>query len=503
MADLPQRKKEEDFYFGRVIGEGAFSTVYLCKEVNNQKECAIKVCNKNLIMREKKSKAILREKEAMLKLLSEWSQTAPYFVRLYATFKNEENLYFVLSYAKRGDMLKFIKKMAAKEVDVTQFYTAELVQAIEHLHRLNIIHRDLKPENILLSSDMHILVTDFGSAKIISEADEDCEGVGGDGVVGGSPVRRNSFVGTAQYVSPEILTNSGSTKASDLWALGCIIYQMVTGIPPFVAQNEYLIFQKIQSLEYSFHDGFDTVARDLVEKLLVINPLGRLGAEDRAGDYSSLKSHPFFHNINFDSLHRTTPPHIQPFVGDPDQEDPIWSRHTMEPGLGPSEMSRILRDQIGDSSREDSDLEDEEGDDVSLNSEGSCIPPSGNIGDLSDLERNRLLDKQSKTNEFHQFVEGNLILKQGILDKKKGLWSRRRMFLLTEGPRLFYVDPKEKVLKGEIPWSSDMRTEMKNFRIFFVHTPNRVYYLIDPTSYAAKWCEAIDCVKQFYFQKKD
>ena len=522
MADPPQKKKEEDFYFGRVIGEGAFSTVYLCKEVNNQKEYAIKVCNKNLIMREKKTKAIMREKEAMLKLLSEWSPTAPYFVRLYATFKNEENLYFVLSYAKRGDMLKFIKKMAAKEVDVTQFYAAELVQAIEHLHRLNIIHRDLKPENILLSSDMHILVTDFGSAKIISEAEDECESSTVSGLEGPATVRRNSFVGTAQYVSPEILTNSGSSKASDLWALGCIIYQMVTGIPPFQAQNEYLIFQKvscynhitsstifmiffqIQNLEYSFHDGFDSVARDLVEKLLVINPQSRLGAGDSPGDYCSLKSHPFFHSINFHSLHNTTPPHIQPFVGDPHQEDPIWSRHPdMGPGMGTTEMSRILRDQIGDSSREDSDLELEDGDDVSLNSEGSCIPPSGNIGDLSDLERSRLLDKQSKTNEFHQFVEGNLILKQGILNKKKGLWSRRRMFLLTEGPRLFYVDPKEKVLKGEIPWSHDMKTEMKNFQIFFVHTPNRVYYLIDPTSYAAKWCEAIDCVKQFYFHKKD
>merc|ERR1711936_870412 len=117
----------------------------------------------------------------MLKLLSEWSPTAPYFVRLYATFKNEENLYFVLSYAKRGDMLKFIKKMAAQEVDVTQFYAAELVRAIEHLHRLNIIHRDLKPENILLSSDMHILLTDFGSAKIISPEDEDL--AGGNGAV--------------------------------------------------------------------------------------------------------------------------------------------------------------------------------------------------------------------------------------------------------------------------------------------------------------------------------
>jgi len=497
MGDGPPRKKEEtDFYFGRIIGEGSFSTVYLCKEANNQKEYAIKVCNKNHIKRERKQEAIMREKDTLLRLTSNWSSTAPYFVRLYATFQNAENLFFVLSYAKRGDMLKFIKKMAAKEVDVTQFYAAEIVQALAHLHSLNIIHRDLKPENILLNSNMHILLTDFGSAKILSPDQPADVGVGG---------RRNSFVGTAQYVSPEILTNSGSSPASDLWALGCIIYQMVTGIPPFQGNSEYLIFQKIQNLEYSFYEGFDPQARDIVEKLLVIIPSERMGASDN-NNYLSIKKHPFFENVDFDHLHETTPPQIQSYVRDPDEPDSIWQKYpTMQPGMGAPEMTRMLKLQIEEGSLEESDPEDDKQDidDVSsLNSNDSCIPPSGNIGDLTDEERNRLLDTQKRNNEYHEFVEGNLILKQGILDKKKGLWSRRRMFLLTEGPRLFYVDPKEKVLKGEIPWSADMRTEMKNFKIFFVHTPNRVYYLIDPTSYATKWCEAIDSVKNFYFQSR-
>ena len=257
MGDGRKKKEEIDFYFGRIIGEGSFSTVYLCKEVNNSKEYAIKVCNKNHIKRERKTEAIMREKDAMLLLDRNWSSTAPYFVRLYATFQTVDNLFFVLSYAKRGDMLRFIKKMAAKEVDVTQFYAAEIVQALEHLHSLNIVHRDLKPENILLNADMHILVTDFGSAKILSDpsiqapqaeaaSPEAHQGLGGG--------RRNSFVGTAQYVSPEILTNSGCSPALDLWALGCIIYQMVTGIPPFQGNSEYLIFQKVKSqfMQYPF-----------------------------------------------------------------------------------------------------------------------------------------------------------------------------------------------------------------------------------------------------------
>ena len=259
---------------------------------------------------------------------------------------------------------------------------------------------------------------------------------------------------------------------------------------------------QIQSLEYSFYEGFDPQARDMVEKLLVINPSMRLGAGDSMG-YPSIKSHPFFENIDFDRLHETTPPQIRSYVSDPDEPDSVWAKFPeMEPGLGPGAMTRMLRLQIEEGSLEESDPEDEDptlDENSSLNSESSCIPSSGNIGDLTDEERNRLLDIQRRNNEYHQFVEENLILKQGILDKKKGLWSRRRMFLLTEGPRLFYVDPKEKVLKGEIPWSADMKTEMKSFKIFFIHTPNRVYYLIDPTSYATKWCEAIDSVKQFYF----
>ena len=87
--------------------------------------------------------------------------------------------------------------------------------------------------------------------------------------------------------------------------------------------------------------------------------------------------------------------------------------------------------------------------------------------------------------------EINDALKQGILDKKKGLFAKRRMFLLTEGPHLYYVDPSAMVLKGEIPWSATLKTEIRDFRIFFVHVPGRIYYLIDPDSTSKDWCSAI------------
>jgi len=501
-ASGPKKKSETDFLFGRVIGEGSFSTVYLARDRSSLKEVAIKMCSKEQVIREKKQQAIMREKEVMNKITCNWNKEAPFFVRLMASFHDARSLFFVMTLGKRGDMFRFIKKMAAKEVDVTQFYAAELVQALQHLHSLNIVHRDLKPENILLDAGMHILVTDFGSAKLLEEEPEsseeqgqaNCNGEEGDRPSGG---RRSSFVGTAQYVSPEVLTGQDTSPASDLWALGCILYQMVTGMCPFVSQTEYLIFQKIQALDYTFPEGFDSRVKDLVTRLLVIDPEKRLGALESRSGYTSIKNHPFFEGVDFSTLHLSTPPGVE-VSSLRDSKDPVWAKYPdMMPGLGAGALDRMLRYEMEDGRDSDSGS-DNGGDDVESEA-GSEIGDIGNIGDISDEERLRLLDLQKQNNEYHRFVDGNLILKQGILDKKKGLWSRRRMFLLTEGPKLFYVDPKEKVLKGEIPWSADMKTEMKDFRIFFVHTPGRVYYLIDPASFATKWCEAIESVRNFYF----
>lgn len=165
--------------------------------------------------------------------------------------------------------MPYIRRVGCFDIDCTKFYSAEILQALEHLHSLGIIHRfvflssikikvliqicflyrDLKPENILLNEHMHVLITDFGSAKILNptkssnETDSKfcpfynpcnlliCCFADEEQAVR----RRNSFVGTAQYVSPELLTDKKACPASDLWALGCIIYQMVAGITPFHA----------------------------------------------------------------------------------------------------------------------------------------------------------------------------------------------------------------------------------------------------------------------------
>ncbi|XP_034251085.1 3-phosphoinositide-dependent protein kinase 1 [Thrips palmi] len=499
------KRSPKDFIFGKAIGEGSFSMVYLAKDIHTNKEYAIKVCDKRHIIREKKTEYIKREKEVLNRLGANQSAAAPFFVKLFCTFQDADRLYFVLSYAKRGELLPYINKVGSFDIECTRFYAAEILVALGHLHNLGIIHRDLKPENILLDENMHILITDFGSAKMFSEEEKESE------EENSMRQRRNSFVGTAQYVSPELLRDKSASHSSDLWALGCIIYQMVAGLPPFWARSEYIIFQKILKLEYEFPDGFSPSARDLVEKLLVIDPKQRLGANDCPGEgYPSVRAHPFFQGIDFKTLSETNPPPIYPYLPGTSQHEEMRSHYRvpdhLEPGLDDKQLTRLLGLELQNSSS-NSEPEPQKPPEpiippvvpepqrkISHERKISVTARRRHISilELSPEEIAERLEKQIRENQWHQFTENNLIIKQGLVDKRKGLFARRRMLLLTQGPHMYYVDPVNMVLKGEIPWSQQLRVEPKNFKIFFVHTPNRTYYLEDPEGYALEWCKAIE-----------
>ncbi|CAH1987267.1 unnamed protein product [Acanthoscelides obtectus] len=318
--------------------------------------------------------------------------------------------------------------------------------------RIVAFFRDLKPENVLFDENWHILITDFGSAKILKTDNTENQKCDNDALDKGDKRRRTSFVGTAQFVSPEMLSESSSSPASDLWALGCIIYQMVSGVMPFRGRSEFLIFQKILNLEYEYPDGFDPQAKDLVQKLLVKNPIERLGATDEA-PYTSIRQHELFRDLNCDDL--GPPPRISDIC---DSIKDIVIPDDVEPGLDKEKASRLQLDLEPTPTRKKSQVVKK-------------------ITDLTAAEIEQKLEAQ-KSNPYNSFVEGNLILKQGLIDKKKGLFARRRMFLLTFGPHLYYVDPVAMVLKGEIPWSEDLRSEAKNFKTFFIHTVSKIIFLV-------------------------
>ncbi|KIX03267.1 uncharacterized protein Z518_06819 [Rhinocladiella mackenziei CBS 650.93] len=300
------KKGVKDFNFGQTLGEGSYSTVLAAQDRQSGKDYAIKVLDKRHIIKEKKVKYVNIEKDTLNRLTDH-----PGVVRLYYTFQDERSLYFVLDLCPGGELLGVLKRMSTFDEECTRFYGAQILDTIEYMHSRGVIHRDLKPENLLLDENRHIKVTDFGTAKLLPEKKDATGRVEFEPDSTSTGNRANSFVGTAEYVSPELLTDKNACKASDLWAFGCIIYQLLAGRPPFKAVNDYHTFQKIVNLDYEFPRGFPEVARDLVERLLVLDPQRRLSIEHA-------KNHQFFAGIQWGrGLWQQKAPRLKAYVSPP------------------------------------------------------------------------------------------------------------------------------------------------------------------------------------------
>lgn len=286
----PKKKSVEDFEYGECLGEGSYGSVYVCIDKATGRKFAAKKIEKSHLIKEKKTKYALLEKEIMSLC------NHPNIIKLYYSFRGTESLYYIMELAPNSDLLENIKKHGKFNLKTTQFYAAEIVSALRYLHvKQGIVHRDLKPENILLSNDFHVKLTDFGTAKKLGKDKK---------------ARSNSFVGTAEYISPEALDPDLKLiyKTSDLWALGCIIYQMLTGKPPFKGTTQHLTFEKVLEGEVEFPEDMPPVAVDIITKLLNRDPEKRLGASG----YKEIKKHPFFQDIDWKKLEKMDPPSMKP-----------------------------------------------------------------------------------------------------------------------------------------------------------------------------------------------
>lgn len=339
------KKGVKDFNFGRTLGEGSYSTVLAATDRQTLKEYAIKVLDKRHIIKEKKVKYVNIERDTLNRLTEH-----PGVVRLYYTFQDERSLYFVIDLASGGELLGVLKRLGTFDEECTRFYGAQILDTISYMHAKGVIHRDLKPENVLLDDQLHVKITDFGTAKILDLPRRQQEGTNGaNGSSGGNPMdgskdtRANSFVGTAEYVSPELLMNKHACKASDMWAFGCIIYQLLAGRPPFKAANEYQTFQKIVGLEYDFPTGFPEVAKDLIERLLVLDPATRLTIEHA-------KRHEFFNGITWGrGLWKQKAPRLKSYT--PPPAEPIklngnatstQEGHSFPPNIVPAHSTKAV-----------------------------------------------------------------------------------------------------------------------------------------------------------------
>ncbi|GFP60047.1 serine/threonine-protein kinase gad8 [Trichoderma asperellum] len=281
----------DDFDLLTLVGKGSFGKVMQVRKKDTGRIYAIKTIRKAKIISRSEVTHTLAERSVLAQINN------PFIVPLKFSFQSPEKLYFVLAFVNGGELFFHLSKEGRFDINRSRFYTAELLCALECLHGFNVIYRDLKPENILLDYQGHIALCDFGLCKLEMK-DEDST---------------NTFVGTPEYLAPELLKGEGYGKTVDWWTLGVLLYEMLTGLPPFYDENTNEMYRKILTAPLNF-PGYDIVppaARDLLTKLLDRDPTKRLGVNGS----TEIKSHPFFHGIDWKKLlQRKYEPTFKPHV---------------------------------------------------------------------------------------------------------------------------------------------------------------------------------------------
>ncbi|GLD92645.1 hypothetical protein PINS_up001224 [Pythium insidiosum] len=277
----PGKMSVNDFELVTVIGRGACGKVLLVLKKDGAdagRLYAMKVLKKDWVM----DKDLVRQTMAERQILQEANH--PYIVQLRYAFQNLDKLYMVMDYYSGGSLRQVLRRRGRFSIKRARFYLAQILLAIAHLHASNILYRDLKLENIVISADGNVACTDFGLSKQEMTDQE----------------RTSSFVGTCEYLAPELILKEGYGKAVDWWAFGILSYEMIQGDSPFRHQTPTILFEKILKDEPVFSDRFTPDARDLITKLLTKDPAYRLGCG--AQGVEEIKQHPFFADIDWEGL---------------------------------------------------------------------------------------------------------------------------------------------------------------------------------------------------------
>ncbi|XP_045028679.1 serine/threonine-protein kinase Warts isoform X1 [Daphnia magna] len=353
----------------KAIGVGAFGEVALVRKIDtNNHLYAMKTLRKTDVLKRNQVAHVKAERDILAEADNEW------VVKLYYSFQDKDNLYFVMDYIPGGDLMSLLIKLGIFEEHLARFYIAELVCAVESVHKMGFIHRDIKPDNILIDRDGHIKLTDFGlctgfrwthnskyyqrngdhSRQDSFDPGEDwtnecrcnnavggnCNTFGTPHITGHPPVLKtlerrrrrehqrclaHSLVGTPNYIAPEVLLRTGYTQLCDWWSVGVILYEMLVGQPPFMAntpaETQYKVINWSTTLQIPNYANLSPEAADLIVRLCTSadQRLGRGGAGE-------LKTHPFFNGVDFDGgLRNKTAPYIPKirFATDTSNFDPI------------------------------------------------------------------------------------------------------------------------------------------------------------------------------------
>lgn len=319
----------------KLLGRGGIGQVFLVRLKGTDKLYAMKVLTKEEMVSRNKVKRVMTEREILA------TANHPFIVTMYASFQTADRLCFVMEYCAGGEFFRVLQKQPKKRLkeEAVRFYAAEVLLALEYLHHMGFIYRDLKPENILMRDNGHIALTDFDLSKQahavsprviqnqLSFSDKilrslsikrsnssltNLEIVDSEPVL---PYQTNSFVGTEEYIAPEVVNGVGQSSAVDWWTLGILIYEMLTGTTPFKGSYTDETFSNIVNLQLQWPEDINVSkdCKELVKKLLRREADKRLGAENGASD---IRRNKWFKDLNFALIRNETPP-IIPRIRDP------------------------------------------------------------------------------------------------------------------------------------------------------------------------------------------
>jgi len=266
----------DDFVLVKVLGKGSYGKVMLVHHKDKKDELfAMKMLRKENVVKRNQVEHTKAERN-VLEAVSH-----PFIVSLKYAFQTPKKLYFVLDYCAGGELFFHLSRAGRFTEARACFYTCELLLAIQYLHGLNIIYRDLKPENVLLSNTGHVKLTDFGLSK---------EGIEDN-------FSAKTMCGTPEYLAPEILDKKGHGKAVDWYSLGALVFEMLSGLPPFYTKDRTKLFERIRTAELQYPSHMSRGAVDLCRSLLKKDPAQRLGSGPDDGQ--EVRAHGYFGHVDW------------------------------------------------------------------------------------------------------------------------------------------------------------------------------------------------------------
>ena len=511
--------QSKDFEIISSLGNGAYGDVFKAKHKITGEIYSIKVIDKKMIEKENKGYQIFVENE-MLNYCNH-----PNIIKIFGFYEDKESFYLVEEYCQKGDLAEFLNQNSILTKEEIQFIVGQIVLCLEYLSTLHIIHRDIKPENFMIDKNFNLKLIDFGTAtfkgKVLDEETykfieeekflnafpssesfnvessvekkkpKTCKStqnvqelekvfqpdrLNSSMILGKcsitkdlvSPftksgnfkhyeiVKKQKFVGTAEYMSPEIINNQQIGEFTDIWSLMCIIFQIFTGQSPFRDKTEYLIFQNILQFKYNTEKiaQIPKDAYDLIFSILKLNPSQRMGYDKEKGyDFKKLKEHPFF---------------------------------VIQPSL---KIEEVIKNLIKKSNYVISKKKENK----ENIAKAQCI---FEVDNSIKTNSHNSLSEYSKSNKssIYQDPHGDKVLKSGTLKKRSPyFYYDLRKVILISTPRIDYIDPETKEVKGTIPLDKSCNAELVKNNQFFLNTPKRTYSFMCKEKYdITPWVTAIN-----------